>query len=236
MSTCDPPTGINLSTIYIELTAVCNNRCIGCGNIFIDNKLTRKTNSDGSALSISEWQDIIDKLALSITSFNITGGEPTLYEQFGEFMTLLDECEAKFMLFTNARWHKPKKIVETLCKLNGLKGLLISLHGKNAATHEAFTQIPYSYDETIKNIKSAIDAGISVTTNAIITRHSYYQIREIYHLGHELGVKEVVFNRYIGLLEDDCMPTVEQFKRATTEIENLRVSGGVIKSVTFHTR
>jgi len=96
-------------------------------------------------------------------------------------------------------------------------------------THEAFTSIPGSYDETVRNIRLAVSAGISITTNAIITRHSYSQIREIYQLGQELGVQKVSFGRYIGLLKDDCMPTVEQFGQALNEIEALRVSGASVR-------
>ncbi|MCP4350383.1 MAG: radical SAM protein [Desulfobacterales bacterium] len=218
-----------IAIAYLELTPTCNNRCVGCGNVFISNKLARKMKIDTAPLSIPEWRKILDKLAPRINHLNITGGEPTLYKHFVEFINLINEYRFKLTLFTNARWRKPQETVKTIAQLEGLKGLLISLHGKDAVTHETFTLISGSHNETIENIKSAINADISITLCSVITRYNYAQIRDIYQLGEELGVPRVVFNRYIGLPQDDCAPTTDQFKQALIEIEAMRVEGASVK-------
>jgi len=219
----------NLTNAYLELTPACNNRCLGCSNVFISDKPTRKMEVAIAPLPIGEWRQIIHKLVPYIDRLSITGGEPTLYKDFTEFLKLLDEYDLSFTLFTNARWSRPKNVVNTLNQIKGLKGLLISLHGQDASTHEAFTLVPGSYDETIKNIKLATQAGIAVTLSTIITRYSYTQSQAIYQLGQELGVKQVVFNRYVGLTNDDCAPSPVQLKQALVDIEAMRVKGAGVK-------
>lgn len=220
---------IPLTSAYLELTPACNNRCIGCSNVFITDKPTRKMEIATAPLSISEWRTIIEKLAPSVDRVSITGGEPTLYKHFAEFTALLDEYGLRFTLFTNARWYNPEVIVSALSQTPRLNGLLISLHGQDAPTHRAFTLIPGSFDETIENIKLATEAGIPVTLSTIITRYSYNQAQAVYELGQRLGVQRVAFNRYVGLPTDDSAPTPHQLKQALIDIEAMRLQGANVK-------
>ncbi len=219
-----------LTTAYLELTPACNNHCLGCGNVFVADKTTRKMENAAAPLPIAGWRQIIHKLLPHIDRLNITGGEPTLYKHFTEFTHLLDEYKLSFTLFTNARWRKSEIVVNTLNQSRQLKGLLVSLHGQNAPTHEAFTLVSGSFDETVKNIKLAIRAGISVSLCSIITRYSYAQSRAVYQLGQELGARQVVFNRYVGRPKDDTAPTPAQLKQALIDIEAMRVQGAAVKS------
>ncbi len=223
----NPPT--TLTSAYLELTPACNSRCVGCSNVFINNKLTRQMEQSTAPLNVSVWREIIHKLSPHIKRLSITGGEPTLYRHFDNFINLLDEYDISYTLFTNARWLEPRKTIQTLKRAKGLRGLLVSLHGKDAATHEAFTMTPGSFDETLKNIHLATQSGISVTQNCIINRYTYAQSRQIYQLGKSLGVHKVVFNRYIGAVDDDCAPLPEQLKHALIEIEAMRVAGKAVK-------
>ncbi|GIK38025.1 MAG: hypothetical protein BroJett011_18580 [Chloroflexota bacterium] len=181
------------------------------------------------SLSLTEWRKIIHKLSPHVSRLSITGGEPTLYKHFTEFTQLLDEYQLGFTLFTNARWPNPEATIGSLQQTEQLKGLLVSLHGQNAPTHEAFTLVTGSFEETIENIKLATQAGIPVTLSTIITRYSYAQSQAVYQLGQELGVRHVVFNRYIGLPQDDCAPTPTQLKQALIDIEAMRVQGALVK-------
>ncbi len=218
-----------LTTTYLELTPACNSRCIGCSNVFITDKPTRKMKIAQAPLDIRAWRTIIDKLAPQVSRVSLTGGEPTLYKYFDQFTALLDEYGLNFTLFTNARWPQPQALVEQLSHTKNLNSLLISLHGQDTASHEAFTLIPGSFAETIENIKLATAANIPVTLSTIITRQSYAQNQAIYQLGQELGVQKVVFNRYVGTPTEDCAPTPAQLKQALVDIEQLRLNGAAVK-------
>ncbi|RLC18096.1 MAG: hypothetical protein DRI57_08900, partial [Deltaproteobacteria bacterium] len=182
-----------------------------------------------TSVSISEWRKILGKLVPHIDHVNITGGEPTQYRHFAEFIRLIDNASLTFTLFTNARWQHPPEIVETFRQARNLSGLLISMHGKDAETHEAFTQVQGSYDEAKENIELAIRNDIRVTLSCIITRHNCDQISEIYQQSQEMGARRLVFNRYVGQPGDNCAPTSAQLRQALSEIETLRVSGASVK-------
>jgi MoaA/NifB/PqqE/SkfB family radical SAM enzyme len=168
---------MEINILYLEITPTCNNHCAGCGNVFVSDKPSRKTDTDNAGLSLSQWDTLIEKLSPSVTHVNITGGEPTLSPYFDEFIRMIDKKGLSFTLFTNARWNKPQEILNTLLSSNGLKGLLISLHGKDAFTHEAFTQANGSFEHSLENIKLAVSHGIPVTLSTIINRYNYSQVR-----------------------------------------------------------
>ena len=219
-----PPTNA-----YLELTPACNNRCLGCSNVFLTDKPTRRMEIAQAPLDIAAWRTILNKLTPTVESVSITGGEPTLYKYFDEFVGLLDDYGLRFTLFTNARWHNPEMTIADLGQTTHLNGLLISLHGQDASTHEAFTSISGSFQETISNIRLATKAGIPVTLSTIITRYSYDQTQAIYEFGRTLGVEKVAFNRYVGLPTDDSAPTPQQLKQALIEIERMRLGGANVK-------
>ena len=214
---------------YLELTPACNNRCVGCSNVFISDKPTRKMETATAPLDIAAWRIILGKLAPTVERVSITGGEPTLYKHFDEFVALLDEYSLRFTLFTNARWHNAVTTVAALRQTPHLNGLLISLHGAEAAAHEAFTLIDGSYHETLENIKRATAAGLPVTLSTIITRYCYDQSQAIYELAQTLGVQRVAFNRYVGLSTDDSASSPQQLKQALIDIERLRLQGANVK-------
>jgi radical SAM protein with 4Fe4S-binding SPASM domain len=219
----------SLTTVHIELTPECNNQCAGCGNVFRHNQAGSYSQMNNEPLSISKWIKIINKFPSSIHHINITGGEPTLYPFFYEFIQMIDDFNLSFTLFTNARWLEPDAIVNQLVRFRGFSSLLVSLHGKDSISHESFTTSPGSFHETIANIKLAVRSGLAVTLSSIINRFNFDQIKDIYRLGRELGVRQTIFSRYVGTPEDPCSPSQEQIKYALAEIESMRVRGACVR-------
>lgn len=184
-------------TLYaLELTPLCQNRCIGCSNPF-----SPKT-SHVPPLSLEEWFAILDRIAPYAQRLKLTGGEPTLYPGFAAFVEEVARRDIPFTLFTNGRWQKPDDII-ALARNTSCVGMLVSLHGHNAATHDAFTNTPGSFAETVQNIQRAAEAGITVHTNTVLNRHNAnntneHVVGEIITLSRQLGATCAVFNRYIG--------------------------------------
>lgn len=218
-----------LKTVHIELTTECNNHCAGCGNIFDYYKADADDQRKIERLSISEWKKILSKLPSSIDHINITGGEPTLHPFFDKFVQMIDDFNLTWAIFTNGRWLEPDSIITQLGQMRGHTGLLVSLHGNDVAAHESFTLTNGSFHETIKNIQLAVNAGLTVSLSSIINRFNYNQSRDIVRLGRKLGVKQVVFSRYVGTPSDRCAPNQEQIKYALREIESIRISGAPVK-------
>lgn len=176
---------------FLELTPACNNHCSGCSNVFAEDRTP-------APLSASEWKGIIDKLIPYVAWLKLTGGEPTLHPEFKKIVTYINGLGIPFTLLTNGRWLEPKQLITFLRGMTNFGGLLISLHGPDALSHEAFTRTPGSFAETVANIRKAAEAGLLVSTSTVITRYNWDKVDEIIHLAAELGADHAVFNRYIG--------------------------------------
>lgn len=215
----------------LELTLLCNNRCLGCSNVFIthEDKPTRRGQEAHPPLDAAAWRAILERIAPYAHSLKITGGEPTLHPQFKEIVAEINRRGIPFTLFTNARWQNPQEVITLLRASPACTGLLVSLHGATAASHEAFSSVPGSFQETLRNVQLAVEAGLVVAISTIITHWNYAEVEDIVCLAWRLGAEQVVFGRYAGLPLPTIEPTEEQLKHAVQEVEQMREAGEKIK-------
>lgn len=206
----------------LEITPHCNNLCPGCGNVF-SSKETRQP------LSSAQWSQILTKISSHAYRLKVTGGEPILHPEFESIINLLQELDIPFALFTNGRWREPGRLVAFLRTTAQCSGLLISVHGASSTSHDAFTGVLGSFDETIVNIKLAVQGGLNVTTNTVITKHNYSEVGEVAGLARELGARCAVFNRYLGQPLLDIEPTEQELQIAIRELEGLGKNGARVK-------
>ena len=199
-------------TVYVELTAACNNRCPGCSNVFAAER-------SSAPLDAAIWEEVLTKLQPGVRRLKITGGEPTLHPQFEAIVGHLAAMEMPFVLFTNARWQDAARLTGLLRSTPQCRGLLVSLHGATAASHEAYTGVRGSYEETLANIGRATRAELGVTTSTVITGHNWAEIADIVRLSRRLGAHHAVFNRYLGAPHPALEPTPWQLRTAIEAIE-----------------
>lgn len=186
-------------TIYsLELTPSCNNRCPGCSNVFIEDTYTRRMLLARKPMPFERWRVVLDAIAPFVQQLKVTGGEATQHPEFEQIIGYIQERGIEFTLFTNGRWKSPGDIIALLQATPACAGLLISLHGADAATHDAFTGVRGSFDETTHNIRRASAAGIAVHTSTVFTSRNHTQIEAILQLSGQLGAACAVFNRWIG--------------------------------------
>lgn len=112
----------------LELTPLCNNRCPGCFNVFIEDTVTRPMRDVPPPLTAAQWREILIKIKPHAARVKLTGGEPTLHPEFEKIVQTLVEFDLPFSLFTNARWQHPDRLIALLSKTPQCSGLLISLH------------------------------------------------------------------------------------------------------------
>jgi AdoMet-dependent heme synthase len=206
----------------LELTPLCNSKCIGRSNIFSEDR-------SAAPMSGSEWESIIGAIVPEATQIRLTGGEPTFHPDFFQILTAATSYDAWVTVFTNGRWVNPHQLVHQLRDWPNLSGLLISLHGAHAESHEAFTGVRGSFDQASRNIQLATENGISVAVSTIINHYTWNEVEEVVALAQSLGAHHVAFNRYIG----PPLPGVEAAPRelatAVASIEKLIQSGAPAK-------
>lgn len=216
-------------TYYLELTAECNNRCPGCGNIFIKQTDARLPIRQLQSLDAAAWIAILDQIAGHARRLKLTGGEPTMHPEFEIILQAVAAKQIPFTLFTNGRWRDPAYLVRSLSSIQGCLGLLISLHGATAEAHEAFSGVVGSFAETCENIRRATSAHLQVAISTVFTPQSVNQLDEVVVLARDLGARQVVFNRYIGRpILPIALPDAE-LNTAVQAVEKLRTAGAPVK-------
>ena len=209
---------------YLELTPACNNACPGCGNVYAHAGPNLPRPLDGAG-----WQNLIARLAAHAQQFKITGGEPTLHPDLEEIVRAVDRLAVPFTLFTNGRWDDAGALLELLQGLNVFDGFLISLHGPDAATHEAFSGVRGSFVQTVANVRRAAQAGFDVALSIVITQRNFNRIKETLDLALRLGANHLVCNRLIGAGRDGLTPDDAQLRAAMVAVESLRARGQPIR-------
>lgn len=210
----------------LELTPLCNSRCSGCFNVFAEDRHTHSGLSiQRPPLALEEWCVLLERLAPHAHRFKLTGGEPTLHPEFEAIVSHIQALGTSLTVFTNGRWPNPKGVVGALAGMPTLAGILVSLHGAHAASHEAFTGIPGSFDETIANVRLAIAAGISITLSTVLHRAVLDELAQIVALAQSLGADHVVFNRYLGPAVPELALTPVQLVEAVRTVDAMRKQG-----------
>lgn len=209
---------------YLELTPVCNSRCPGCGNVYAGARHTLPPSLDGQ-----EWRGLISSLAFHTRQLKLTGGEATLHPAFAEIVHAVGDAGIPFTLFTNGRWLHPDGLIRLLRDIPACEGLLVSLHGPDAAAHESFSGVPGSFAETMTNIRRAVDGGLDVATSVVFTCANSDRVEETLDLALRLGAKQVVCNRFVGAPIVDITPSQAQLRSAIAAVESLRAAGRPIR-------
>jgi len=204
----------------LEITAACNARCVGCGNVF--------PRSDAH-ITLDNLHHVLERISPYAEMFRVTGGEPTLSPVFAETLRALDVLGKPIVVFTNGFWDRPRSVIEPLRQCKNLDGILVSLHGHSASAHQAFTGRG-DLSTVLASVQQASDAGIVVNTNTILTRRNIDHMAEVVELATQAGAQVVAFSRYYGVpvpgLTD--LPA-EAFKSAVQQVAGFRAAGQAVK-------
>lgn len=213
------------SVFTLELTTACNNFCSGCANIQLArNKKDRKHHS---LVFLDDWKTLIDNIAPFARIIRLSGGEPTLHPQFIEIVKYIDTLKIPHSLFSTGLWRasQAEKIIKLYKKSNYFVGMLISLHGANSNSHNAFVEnTDAAFNTTCRNIRAVAEQGIEVFTNTVLTKYNCSEIEQIMQLSVDMQAKYAIFNRFLGdrhPIEAD----VEQLKAAIIQIDSLKKQG-----------
>jgi radical SAM protein with 4Fe4S-binding SPASM domain len=147
-----------------------------------------------------------------------------MHPEFERIVSRVQALGFPSTIFSNARWQDPDRVLRFLSGVSGLEGILVSLHGAQAASHEAFTATSGSFAETVANIQRATDAGVRVVTSTVITHQNYQEVEKIVALSQELGADHAVFSRYVGRPLPGIEANEQELRVAVQAVE--RVGGG----------
>ncbi|HLC57770.1 MAG TPA: radical SAM protein [Candidatus Nanoarchaeia archaeon] len=214
------------NSIFWELTKHCNGACADC---FMDSNSPKWNKEE---VSFSEIEEIIMQFAaLGGYYIRLTGGEPTLRQDFFDIVDLLNEAGIEIGLNTNGMFDE-KKLEQILS--SGIKDIRISLDGPE----EVNDRIRWAgnYTGAIRTIERVADYNKTAsdptnpTINVVLMRstmpHMEYMIRLAH--GYEFKISFGLM-RLSGRAKIDEMLPPEEVVQAAYEAQRMRDELGLIQ-------
>jgi radical SAM protein with 4Fe4S-binding SPASM domain len=203
----------------LELTPHCNQNCRYCYNVWKQQRLYPQ------ALDTRGWRDLIAKLQDETGCRRVTfsGGEPLIREDLRALLAFCHQRGLKSNLITNGQ--RLDAATLDFCLAHGVQMFELTLLAAEAATHDALTRTPGSWEATLTAMSRLYKAGAAWCGVFVATRENIAQTRETLEMVIALGARVVMFNRFnpggAGAHNLDLMPTVAQVEAALGVVDAL---------------
>lgn len=196
----------------IEITSVCNFKCRHCYNFW------RHDDSPIDKMTIEVADLIIDQIIENkVFHVVLTGGEcMTNYDVLKHFMLRLNHADISFSMNTNLYYATAENMKE-LYQL-GLPHLLTTLNSYDSSVNDKMVSSSGAFQTIVQGIKYAVDAGIRVSANMIVTQLNKEHVYQTGKLLAELGVTNFFTTRMVPSeaacqdLEDELQISPEEEK------------------------
>ncbi|ADL50708.1 radical SAM/SPASM domain-containing protein [Clostridium cellulovorans] len=171
----------------IILTHNCNFRCIYCFNNSGEAKTVQ--------LNTNEWLEVIKQAReLGIVKCTVSGGEPMLHPGFFDILRAITDSGMSVYICTNGSL-VDENVVKQFKEI-GLPCVQFSLDAGTPEIHDKMATVKGTYPKVINAIKLLVGAGIDVYIKSVITPVNYSDISNLIDLCSELGVKQLVLDRF----------------------------------------
>ncbi|MEJ5348833.1 MAG: heme b synthase [Desulfosoma sp.] len=168
-----------LRLVAWEVTRTCNLSCVHCRAAAMDKPYPNE-------LSTTEGLRLLDDLAaLGSPIVILTGGEPLLRPDIFDLAAYGHERGLRMTMAPNGTLvtlDAARRMKEV-----GIQRISISLDGADAASHDAFRQMPGAFDGALKGIRSAREADLPFQINTTITATNLKELPRIQELAVNLG-------------------------------------------------
>jgi MoaA/NifB/PqqE/SkfB family radical SAM enzyme len=165
----------------LKVGFACNNRCLFCAQ--------GDKRSTCGALPPERLAEELMKGRRTAGALVLTGGEPTVHKQLLALVRLAKKLGYDpIQLQTNGRMLAYGKVLRALVDA-GVTEVSPSLHGPDAATHEALTRAAGSFEQSLTGIRNVVALGIPIVTNSVVTRSNLASLPALIALLGDAGVK-----------------------------------------------
>lgn len=206
----------------LKVGFACNNRCLFCAQ--------GDKRSTCGALPPERLAEELVKGRRTAGALVLTGGEPTVHKQLLTLVRLAAKLGYDpIQLQTNGRMLAYGKVLRALVDA-GVSEVSPSLHGPDAATHEALTRAQGSFEQSLTGIRNVVAMGIPIVTNSVVTRSNLASLPALVALLGDAGVKnaQLAFVHPVGTAYerfDEVVPELSELEeplRAAREVARER--------------
>jgi MoaA/NifB/PqqE/SkfB family radical SAM enzyme len=200
--------------LIMNITYKCANRCVFCAT--------------GDRVSAALGWDKIDEIlrqhrAEGTDQLDIDGGEPTTHPRLADAIGLARELGYRSInLTSNGRLLRDRALAERIVN-SGITHLLISLHGATPEVHDAATDLPGSFAETvagIDNVMALRPAHVDTGMNVTIVRANVDHLMDLTALAVAKGFAKInfQFTTPFGRAWEDVVPPLEEAANAVMRV------------------
>lgn len=179
-----------LRNIHIEITSVCNERCIHC---YIPHEYKNRH------MKMDLFNKILfESKEMNLLNFTLTGGEPMLHPNFLE---MIDKCKKENIslnILSNLTVLS-EEIVNGL-KNNPLINIQTSLYSMDPEIHDEITKIKGSFNLTKDAIKKLVSNNVNLQICCPIMKQNMYCYRDVIEWAKKMNIEVssdyVIIGRY----------------------------------------
>jgi radical SAM protein with 4Fe4S-binding SPASM domain len=170
-----------LTSIQIELTSKCNERCVHC-YIPHENKITDITKD--------LFYDVLEQCKeMGLLSLTLSGGEPMLHKDFCEFLRKCKEYDFSVLILSNLTMLTDDIIHEM--KESRLSSVQVSLYSMNPEIHDAITMLRGSFEKTKASILRLIENDIPLQISCPTMKQNKNCYVDVLNWAHKHKVRAV---------------------------------------------
>ncbi len=172
-----------LFSVHWELTYRCNLRCTHC---YVVKPGDPGFEAPGPELSTEECKDIIDQLAKeNVLNISFSGGEPLTRNDFFEIAQYARSKRFAVRILTNGTLIT-SEVADAIAALYPIR-VEMSVYGARAGTHDSITQVPGSFERTVRAFQLLGERGVNTMFKTLLMRHNTDQLGEMRALAAEWG-------------------------------------------------
>ena len=203
---------------YISLGYKCNHKCIICPN-----------KKAGSSVVTSKEQifKMLDNLKKSEeSSVTISGGEPTLHDNFLDAIHYATTLGIKTNVLSNGDALNDLSLVHEIEKAvdKSLFSITTAFHSHNPQVHNSICGMDGAFERSMQGIQNALNAGLSVQIKHCIHKKNYAQIKKfiefVYANFPDYSPLILCGIDFVGLNDNETDGVAISFKELGQALEN----------------
>lgn len=181
-----------LNFAIIEMTPLCNLRCVHCYNWWKqDEECAERPDTGSYQKAFRLLSHLMQRTTINRITF--TGGEPCISPRFAELVLHTKLKGKRVTIITNG--NGPSEIYRQLTKMK-VDMMEFSIHSSDPDIHDRITGIPGSWEKAVSNMKRMKESGIHVTPVIVITALNYQTAEDTVRFFRRMGIRSIMVNRY----------------------------------------
>ena len=177
-----------LYEIKLELTYKCHMNCLHCSS---EGSMDKKT-----SISLEKAKEIIDSsVKLKVRTISLSGGEPLLWDSFGELVKYLKTKGIKSKIYTSGALDNFNDFLSLFSDEN--LTIIFSLFSADPNIHDKITGVKGSFIKTKMAIQNSVKNNIKPEIHYVPLSINYRCLRPIAELSRTLGIEKMSVLRFV---------------------------------------